>query len=138
MTDFDPTVGQAVNSGVVATPRPSLDAAQAEKDRATAYAQVRAINASIAECKARGDVGCLTALRPLLKTWLDKLTDANRRLGATELTYTDRLLVSLDNYIEQAKDAGAKLAGDVGKGVFKAALPFIALAAIFIYLKGKL
>jgi len=134
MTGFDPTVGVSANAGGPA----NTVMQQAEKDRAVAYAQVRAINASIAECKGRRDVQCLEALAPLLKSWLGKLDDANRRLGNGELSTTEKTVAALYDYIQDVKKVGGELAGDVGKGVLKAALPFLAVGFALLFLKNKL
>lgn len=115
----------------------STTTTQAEKDYAIAYMQVRGLNQSIAAEKARGNVAGVEAMLPLFKSWYAKLKTATAILNGQETTTFDKFLIEISNYVQQAKDAGSNLAGDVGKGVFKAALPFLALAGILLYLKGK-
>lgn len=122
----------------------STTLSQAEKDYAVAFTQVQAIKRSIAAETARGNQAGVEAMAPLYRDWLAKLNTAAAILGRPEvaLTATDRTVLSIGGYIEQAANAlpnaVAKIPFAVGAGLVKGALPFIALAGAYLYFRGKL
>ena len=119
----------------------SVTITQAEKDYATAYTQISTISKSIAAERQRGNVAGVAAMLVLYKFWSAKFKDAAQRLGKSDFTSIDRVILSTGQYLADAAaalpDTTGALAAGVGKGLLKGALPFIALAGIIIYLKGK-
>ena len=122
----------------------SVTVAQAEIDWGVAYAQVSRLRTAIANERKNGNQAGVDALMPLYRDWIKKLNAAGVVLGKPEMNLStlERAILGGGTYLEQAADAlpdaVAKIPGALGAGLFKGALPFIALAGVWLYFRGKI
>lgn len=120
----------------------TLNEAALNDELSRAFQQMRAINLSIVAERNRGNVAGVQALLPMYNTWLARYKAVAVQLGQKDFTTFDKFVLDTGTYVSKAvaalPNAAAALPSAIGQGLLKGALPFAALALLYLFIRGKL